>query len=69
MFIRGGPDKRIKHPFVRKITYPIAVFLLALFAVPMTYGLFGIVGLFILIPGFAVTFIWAIKRGGFPPPI
>ena len=67
MFISGGPDRRIKYPFVRKITYPIAVFLLALFVVPMTYGLLGIIGLFTLIPGFAVTFIWAIKRGVFAP--
>ena len=55
MFISGGPGRRIKDPFVRKMTYPIAVFLLALFAVTMAYGLLGIVGLFILIPGFAVT--------------
>jgi hypothetical protein len=67
MFISGEPDKRIKNPFVRKVTYPIIIIiLLALFAVPMAYGLLGVSGLFVLIPGFIITYILAVKRGFLP---
>ena len=64
MFISGGPDKRINDPFVRKVTYPVAVILLVIFAVPMAYGLLGVVGLITLIPGFVIV---VTKRGCFPP--
>jgi hypothetical protein len=64
MFISGGPDKRIKDPFVRHVTYPIFVIFCILMVAPMAYGLLGIVGIFLLLPGFVITYIWAIKRGG-----
>jgi hypothetical protein len=41
--------------------------LVIFFAVPIAYGLLGIIGLFVLILGFVVTFILALKRKGFPP--
>ena len=53
---------------IRKITYPIIIIILVLFfAVPMIYGLLRVLGLFLLIPGFVITFILAVKRGGFTP--
>lgn len=70
MFITGGPDKRIMDPLVRRVTYPIFVVLCVIMVIPMVYGLFGIVGkfgLFVLIPGFVIAFVLAMKRGGFPP--
>lgn len=63
MFISGRPDKRIKDPFVRHVTYPIFVMFCVLMVVPMAYGLLGVVGMFLLLPGFVVTLYWATKRG------
>jgi amino acid permease len=68
MFLTRGHDKRIKNPFVRRVTYPIIITLLVLFfTVPMAFGLLGVVGLFLLLPGFVITYIWAAKKRGFPP--
>lgn len=57
MFISGGPDRRIKDPYIRRITYPFLIIILVLFfAVPMAYGLLGVAGLLTLIPGYYVYF-------------
>jgi hypothetical protein len=33
---------------------------------PIAYGLLGVLGVFLLLPGFIITYIWAIKKGGMP---
>ena len=66
MFLSGGPDKRIKDPFFRRIFYVIAIVIFVLWVTPLAYGLFGISGLFVLIPGTVITYIIAKKKKGFP---
>jgi hypothetical protein len=80
MFITGGPDKRIKDPFLRRLYYYMFMIpILTLMIAPMVYGLLypifvgdsgGIksLGIFTLAmaSGFIITYILAIKRGGMP---
>lgn len=63
MFINES-ETPIENPFVRQITYPIAVVILVLlFALPMTYELLGVGGLFISFQDLLLLASWK----GFPP--
>jgi hypothetical protein len=51
------------NDYEKTLILPFCVIMVA----PMAYGLLGVLGLFVLLPGFVVTYILAVERGGFPP--